>query len=434
MARVFTIFNHGTDFHRHKDENETISILSMACRGTEAVLEQTEEPSEENPLPWELKNSNPTFLICEGPGSDEVDPDESETNPIKSVPHSHPGKNNPIFGTSKGTKLSELNPKIEQKKLFGFGPKKSSGFQKDFMGQTSSNWKTTGRIYGSGWDDNVYKAVFLITHLQGLGQKPDVINLVGWSRGAVTCLKMANKLFEVYEKTIALNIFAIDPVPGGLTKVTDDISTIPPNVCNYMAPLAMDDDRANFQPSDRNMLQMLVPQSQTGTPTKGLAPNVHFLPFPGNHGDVVNVDVTEYARPSANLVRHLAHKFLSAHGTEFNPSKFGSHKVDLSPDEICAEYKSLKSNAEHIAKKASSGLIGVVGGRRKSRHVRTHREAYVTDPDLFINEHHRQCFLTPEIEAQKDPPVEFSGHVDWGTKKYVKPYQGNLFQMGITYS
>ncbi len=35
---VFTIFNHGTDFHRNKQSSEIISILSEAMRGEEALI------------------------------------------------------------------------------------------------------------------------------------------------------------------------------------------------------------------------------------------------------------------------------------------------------------------------------------------------------------------------------------------------------------
>jgi hypothetical protein len=79
MPEVFTIYNHGTDFHRDKDATELVTQLSEATQGFEAEIEQTGEPSKENPTPWQLKrpfgvskDQFPTYLICEGPGSSEV--------------------------------------------------------------------------------------------------------------------------------------------------------------------------------------------------------------------------------------------------------------------------------------------------------------------------------------------------------------------------
>ena len=249
MPRVFTIFNHGTDFHRDKELTELVTVLSTGMKGTEARIVQTGEPTERNPLPYALETNDPSFLICEGPGSEEI----SKENSSSGQKHAHPGKYNPIFNTSKSMNHRALNPKLSKKPRRMFGLRSPDySFQKSFMGQTTKKGRTKGRIFGSGWDDNIYKAMFLVTHLQGLGKCPDIINMVGWSRGAVTCLKMANKFFEVYEDTITINIFAADPVPGGFTKETDDVLTIPPNVRNYFAVLAMDDDRANFQPTGQN--------------------------------------------------------------------------------------------------------------------------------------------------------------------------------------
>jgi len=41
MPRVFTIFNHGTDFHRDKDPNEVVTLFSEAVDGEEAQVTQT---------------------------------------------------------------------------------------------------------------------------------------------------------------------------------------------------------------------------------------------------------------------------------------------------------------------------------------------------------------------------------------------------------
>lgn len=178
MPRIFTIFNHGTDFHRDKLPQEVVTQLHNALDGPEAMLIKTGD----GPADWSLEYPDPTHLICEGPGSPEVQTELSSSGKI----HAHPGKHNPIFNTPKGTSPQNLGltPKGNKQYIIA-GNKGYTDFQKDFSGDTASRSRITGRVLGRGWDDNIYKALFLITHLQGIGKKPDIINIVGWSRGAI---------------------------------------------------------------------------------------------------------------------------------------------------------------------------------------------------------------------------------------------------------
>lgn len=418
MPRTFTIFNHGTDFHRDKNAHEVVTMLSRAADGTEARIVQTGEASEENPLPYALETSDPSFLICEGPGSAEVTPEQAQK--IGSVAHAHPGKYNPILGTRKDQTARVLNPALNEKKRRLFGLRKADySFQESFMGNTVQPMQTSGRVLGRGWEDNVYKAAWLISHLKWeMNLDITTINIVGWSRGAVTALKMANKLYEVYDLEINVNIFAIDPVVGGATSATDDQKTLPPNVRNYLAILALDDDRANFQPTDKEVLKVARPKGSQ----KVRRPNTHFLPLPGNHSGMV-ITNEGIAMESALLCLHLAAKFLEYHGTAFKPE---TPYASFSLDKICTYYDNLRKLRPQIADKASSGLLSVVGGRREERHVRKHVGAYVVDPEVFINEHHRQCVLAPDIRSTILPHMIAAG-------TSYSPIQSVLCQMGIAY-
>lgn len=417
MSRnVFTIFNHGTDFHRDANPNELISQLSIAMDGKEARIVQTGERTEDNPMPFALESRNPTYLICEGPGSEEVSAEDSKSG----VHHAYPGKFNPIFNTEKTPRESQkLNPGLTLKggrRYWFFGKEQTSEFQDDFMGNTPEVWRQMGRALGNGWDDNVYKAVWMLTHLKfEMSQPIDTVNIIGWSRGAVTCLKIANKLFEVFEDTLNVNIFAVDPVPGGYTARTLDMFAIPPNVRNYLAVLALDADGGNFQPTDRTIIKLLAPKSQHG---KGgnpdslnpqhIKPHVHFLPIPGNHSDVVNAKLSHpLVKNSATLCRHLAWQFLKAHGT---PMK---QEWKLSRDEVSQLYNQMLPKLGEIAKAASTGgWLSPIEGFKTERAVRKHRGEYVHEPDKYINEHHRLCAL-----KQDYPPVpKFDGQFlasDW---------------------
>jgi len=244
----------------------------------------------------------------------------------------------------------------------------------------------------------------------------------------VTCLKMANKIAEVYEDTIALNIFAIDPVPGGMTTVTDDIKIIPPNVRNYMAILALDDDRANFQPTDRMVLKLKVAKNRTSA-----LPNVNFLPLPGNHADVAGAGSTKEAELSGILCAHLGWKFLSSHGTCFAMTT-KTHSWDMRPNMVVEKYNTLRGILKTIASRASSGRFSLVGGSRQERDVRTNRHAYVNGGHFFINEHHRQCSMMPTIPAYKPINRTFNSLQLKPTTELMPPPIADIFLMGINYT
>jgi hypothetical protein len=440
-SNVFTIFNHGTDFHRDANPHELISKLSTAMDGSEACIIQTGERTEKNPLPFALESVNPTYLICEGPGSEEVSAKDSKSG----VHHAYPGKFNPIFNTDKTPGASQkLNPGLALKggkKYWLIRNKTTDEYQDSFMGNTPEVWQQMGRALGNGWDDNVYKAVWMITHLKfEMSQPINTINIVGWSRGAVTCLKMANKFFEVFEDTINVNIFAVDPVPGGYTARTLDMLAIPPNVRNYLAILALDADGGNFLPTDRHDIKLLAPKSQHGK--KGnpdslnpchVKANVHFLPMPGNHSDLVNAKLSSPpVANSAKLCLHLGRMFLTAHGSSMKQS------FQMSTDETRALYDQMLPQLSEIAKAASTGgWLSLIEGFKTERAVRMHRAEYVHEPDKYINEHHRLCTLQENYPGSSVDDI-FSPQ-DWVEKQEDKlldlpKEQTNLLKMGITVS
>ena len=217
MPGVFTIFNHGTNASRDGD-GEIVAEFGRLALGTEYR----------------------DFLICDGPGS----------NPTSSVT---PGRFNP-FTRDKQAKTTFGNAE---------------------MGNTHINWKLTGTLTGAGWDDNVIHAIATIAELD---PAPTTINMLGWSRGAVTCTKMAFRLREIFPQ-IPVNIFAVDPVAGIGNKGDEDASTIRGNVRNYLAVLSMHETRGFFKPQDIKRVTF----TNRGT-------NAIYLPFPGNHGGQVNLD------------------------------------------------------------------------------------------------------------------------------------------------
>lgn len=451
MPNVFTIFNHGTDFHRDKDLGELVTMVSNALRGDEARIEKTAEPTRENPLPYRLENANPSYLICEGPGSDSVDAENSSSK----IAHSHPGSQNPVFNTGKpglfwGESATNLNPALNdprRRNFFGIKLGTAPTLQSSFMGNTAHNIKLTGQIYGKGWDDNVYKAVFLMTHLN-MSEGMDIkkINLIGWSRGAVTCLKMAHKFFEVLPD-VELNIFAVDPVPGGgdPTEMGHDTFQIPPNVTSYLAVYAMHDFRINFTPIDMDVLELLPRDRPRVASSAAVAlvpplppPNLAFLPLPGNHSDVVQEKTDERglkgleSLQSYRICIHLAWKFLAHHGSSFKHPIVGHIPlVDLAAADYLDYYNKMIQNLDTIALAKHEQQTAewynakkkIVGGGLRVRDVCMKRSNYAPYP--YMNLHHFICAQSRNAAALTPAQRE-------ADQIFQDPLR-NLRNMGITY-
>ncbi|MCP4162121.1 MAG: hypothetical protein GY760_18770 [Deltaproteobacteria bacterium] len=307
---VFTIFNHGTDFHRDKQASEVISLLSQSMKGKEALIIK----DEKLPLGYRLKNRNPNFLICEGPGSEAITGEESPSG----VEHTWPGKDNPITRDQAKDSLVKQQKALKKDSLFSSNHKK---FQNSFYGNTEQPWKWQGQVSGAGWNDNVYKAVWILTHLLfSENQAIDTVNIIGWSRGAVTCLKQAYLLNEVLPQ-LKVNILAFDPVPGKDPADHEaDTRTITKNVKTYWAVLALNERRMNFRCVDPGYIVNKSPDSW-----------VEFLPMPGNHSDVArpNKDVQKslqliekkeglFIPMSYKIAVNLGHRFLTHFGTPLN--------------------------------------------------------------------------------------------------------------------
>jgi len=99
------------------------------------------------------------------------------------------------------------------------------------------------------------------------------VNLVGWSRGAVICIRIAHKMYEVFNDSIECNIFGVDPVAGmDAGEKMVDTQMLNPNVRRYIGVLAMHEMRKTFSPQDWS--RMAVDPAHT---------TAILLPMPGVH-------------------------------------------------------------------------------------------------------------------------------------------------------
>ena len=135
---------------------------------------------------------------------------------------------------------------------------------------------------GGGVQENVDNTVELVRALNLAGLRPDAINMLGWSRGAVTCIRIAWKLYQSQDanlRTIPINIFAVDPVAGAGHSNEIDATTVTPNVTNYFATLATGEQRRFFKPIAGQRLH-IVDAAQT---------KAWVVPMPGHHTDTAKM-------------------------------------------------------------------------------------------------------------------------------------------------
>lgn len=179
------------------------------------------------------------------------------------------------------------------------------------------------KITGDGWADNVYEVQQWLMLVDAKLKKTSAagiktVNLIGHSRGAVTCIMIAHMMMMI-DRTWKANIVALDPVPGsdasGFTKENlGNLFQLPANVTNYLAMLMEHVDskgfNVRFQPVYLEKMNFNV------------ASNLSFrqLPLPGKHGDLVKYQLDSY--PVWKISASNSIDFLTRNGTVFgqNPT------------------------------------------------------------------------------------------------------------------
>ena len=203
--------------------------------------------------------------------------------------------------------------------------KLASAFSRD-AGGTYSLTTTQGRgsalgrgvqvASGGGVQENVENTVEFIRALNLAGQTPSRINMIGWSRGAVTCIRIAYRLYQSQDvnlRHIPINIFAVDPVAGAGHSEEIDACTVTPNVKNYVATLAMGETRRFFKPIAGHRLIIQDPN----------ASRAWVLPMPGHHSDTAKNN-----NQVGKLVFNLAYRFLTTAGTQL-PAMYSYRLRDI---------------------------------------------------------------------------------------------------------
>ncbi|MDZ7936774.1 MAG: hypothetical protein U5M53_00250 [Rhodoferax sp.] len=210
----------------------------------------------------------------------------------------------------------------------------------------------------------------------------DCVNVVGWSRGGVTCHMFANALAETEGWShIPVNIFACDPVPGSGNFDTHRIS-LGRNVKRYVAIYAADERSRGFSP--------VLPS---------LASNTEFFitTMPGRHATLVGNASNDGGKGVNTLfgpgkvTRDLAESFLQAWGTQLNQT------LRLADLQILAHYEEmLAQSADFCAMRNVSYTYFTQSDRAIGTGDGTWRtfgtSSTLSREVVFVNLHHRWLF------------------------------------------
>jgi hypothetical protein len=248
-----------------------------------------------------------------------------------------------------------------------------------------------GVALGYGWNENVDRAMKVIKWLLKEPFPPSKINMAGWSRGAVTCHKLAHALYEDNQTShLLVNIFAVDPVPGPFNhgRVQKEI---PPNVVRYTAIFMEDEARWIMKPA----AVRIAPENTTT--------RLKFLTMPGQHNTGVYM-----TNEAGQIVAALAHKFLTKHGTTLrNPIE----QTDLG---FCELYAAMRLKLRTFRRQTGPAVqkLGGLAVHHRVQRLASKLHIQVQQSTYFINQHHFKCFQRafPNLYGLLHQPVRDNGH------------------------
>ena len=234
--------------------------------------------------------------------------------------------------------VAASNASAEREGLMNMNP--VGMVKRGILRNAAGNGEKYQSVSGFGIEQNVMRAValvdFLATHDPGSraifpdGQVRTIpaitaVNLIGWSRGAVTCFKIAYQLSQnASTRSIPINIFGIDPVAGMNQDKAHDVGMVASNVKRVITTRAIHENRGGFQPTFMTIEDPTVTTSC-------------MCPIPGVH------DNTAKMQSAAGFVTaYMAAKFLIKAGTtaDQNPAVANAGYV-LDDEKICQCIESL---------------------------------------------------------------------------------------------
>ena len=279
-------------------------------------------------------------------------------------------------------------------------------------------WKMgkRGKAFGKGWG-NVVMQVMAGLQTAHAAQQISMVNLVGHSRGAVTCHMIAHAI-EHAMPGVPCNIFAFDPVPGGVF----DFSPWWELSAAEGGQLGLDGKSPEFLPNNVKQHFSILMEKDTnpwfgvlgpGKLRGGDGTRFGYVPLYGKHGccvksDLVNVPASRIAL--SILLEHLkSWDVFVDDAKRLTPQQYAEAYAEVYLNAI-AEGENPKSVANYSGKKVAcmvaasvltGGLVGLVlAGGHCSGYWRNRRASDIPNDfrqnPYYLNTHHRDMFLASQ--------------------------------------
>jgi hypothetical protein len=199
---------------------------------------------------------------------------------------------------------------------------------------------------------------------------PDKVNLIGWSRGAVTCIMIANAIAADPDlKHVQVRIFAVDPVPGGTNQeIYGSMTKLPKCVTTYFGVYARDEVSRGFSP--------VIPKVTKYT-------SVTLLAMPGMHATVAGnsyldkkaqVQSAHNTQGPGRITRYWAEECLIGWGTKMQRTAYYTDR------QLCDMYDEMLRNDSEFGKMRGYSYTGMKQGA-----LTTMRQVYVEGSGTFSN-------------------------------------------------
>lgn len=231
-----------------------------------------------------------------------------------------------------------------------------------------------GNATGWGWEQNEQHVWAVISNLiAGSRQPPEVINMAGWSRGAITCHMIAHALAKTPQtQNLKVNIFAFDPVPGPGNFKPDKI-TLASNVVDYSVVQMENEQR-----------WIMRPMSFDGIGESDIQGKYKYYVLPGQH----DTGVMRLGGAVGMIGSGLVHGFLTDHGTVLR------NALSYSYQQYCDMYGVARLNIEKYRKKTGAKLhqLGGLAVHRRGLAPVTTASKKLIETQYFINNHHAHVF------------------------------------------
>ncbi|MCR9191751.1 MAG: DUF5621 domain-containing protein [Gammaproteobacteria bacterium] len=253
-------------------------------------------------------------------------------------------------------------------------------------------------LTGEGALDTVLEAAIFLEEIiqKNGGVVPEQVNLQGFSRGADSCVRMANVIRQ-YHPEIKVNLFLVDNVPGPNRR--DDLESyiIPDNVESCNMVLMLNEHKEPLKPQHYRRFKF------TNTRIK-LAINY----FAGKHGAGLTTNYGKNSRTTPpetqTLTQDLLLKFNIEHGSlpvgsrvEYTHISTGGGPISMTPLVVSREaltarerFGQLCEAMEHF--KALAKRPVMKSATYAKRYIFANRDDYLLNPELFLDPEHRALF------------------------------------------